>query len=191
MTVARSITAKIYIVLFKKMTFTFNPISTLSVAETIDCLYQTAFGNSSVPRHLQLAWWKNYPNGMWGIFLNGAVVGAMSCYPIDRSTYLQIKKGEIREKEISPEKVSLTHLYGFYWSEIVVLPEFRQQQLAQKLINAFWDYHQAFQNYPVLAMAYSSEGSKLLQSQRFINVLSASHQPDQMEVWERFTYPTA
>lgn len=167
------------------MSFQFKPIHSLTGFETVDRLYQTAFGQSSVPTAIQFAWWNQYSEGMWAIFHDDVVIGAMSCYPIDALTYWQIRKGEIREKDIYPEKVSITTLYGFYWSELVVLPEYRKQHLAKQLITSYWQHHYAFQNYPVLAMAYSEAGANVLQSQGFSNVLSAHLQPDHMDVWEK------
>lgn len=163
----------------------FRCIQSITEAESADKLYQTTFGASSVPTSIQLSWWQKAPCGMWGVFSEKILIGAMSCWLIDKKTYENIKNGWIRERDILPDNIDFQNGFGFYWSEIVVDNNFRNQHIAQQLINAFWHYHQKFENFSVLALSYSENGTKLLKKNNFQPILPIQLQPDGMGVWEK------
>ena len=65
----------------------------------IDCL---AYGEDNVPFEVLLAWWERYPQGHLLIETRqGAVIGGLGLWPVDREDYQALRQGTLRENDLS------------------------------------------------------------------------------------------
>lgn len=147
----------------------------------LDNLYQSCFGQSSVPTNIQKKWWTVYPQGIIGLYHSNELIGGLSYWPINSNTHEKLKIGKLREREIDTTDFDTSRPQHFYISEIAIREEFRQKYYANLLIKNFLIKIEPFvSNRPVYisAFEYSSQGSKILHKLGFIKQIDAKNTPD-------------
>lgn len=147
----------------------------------LDDLYQSCFGQSSVPTETQKKWWTAYPKGIIGLYFSKELIGGLSYWPVNAKTFEKLKLGQLREREISVADFDTVRPQHFYISEIAIKEEFRQKYYANLLLKNFFICVEPYlTNMPIKisAFEYSSQGSKILHHLGFVKQTDAENTPD-------------
>lgn len=149
--------------------------------QKLDDLYQSCFGQSSVPTDTQRSWWRAYPKGIIGLYHSNELIGGLSYWPVNAKTFEKLKLGQLREREINVADIETAKPQHFYISEIAIKLEFRQKYYANLLLKNFFISVESYvTNLPVkiCAFEYSSQGSKILHKLGFVKQTYAENTPD-------------
>lgn len=147
----------------------------------IDALYQSCFGEASVPTFVQFSWWKKFPKGIIGLYYNELIIGGLSYWTLNSLGFNQFSEGTLAEKEISIAHINPSKLHGIYISEIALKNEFRHLKISHLLMDYFFEHRP--KKLPILALAYSNEGRKILEKYGFQLFLPASKTADKQDLY--------
>lgn len=89
------------------------------------------YGAESIDHEGLCAWWKAYPAGIYVLWIDSKIVGAVGIWPIKKATYNKIIKGKIDEVDITARDISRsaagrTHSY-WYVADIVLEKRYRSK----------------------------------------------------------------
>jgi hypothetical protein len=139
------------------------------VTETSEKIY----GPDNVPRERSLSWWKQYRRGTFAAYRDldkgsSTIAGYVSIWPIKKTTYEKLRRGRLREAELSlrsidGDKTSSPRKY-WYVSNIVVARDCRRllPELLAQAIRNWIDAGNLSDSVAALAFAYSPQGEHLL-----------------------------
>jgi hypothetical protein len=164
-----------------------RPIKTAAEFKLVDEIYHNCFGESSVPTEVLKSWWLSYHKGIIGLFFDSEIVGGLSIWSLNDSTFDNIRKGHIKEREILSSSIDNLTKNKWYISEIAIIKEHRNLKTLGEFLTCIVDYlnNEIGQNYPatILALAYSKEGRNLLKRTGFIMELNADQTPDKQPLY--------
>lgn len=159
------------------------------------------YGDDNVAFDRVLSWWRQFPQGAFAVYhyAVGAppdLAGYLSIWPLKKSTYIKLRKGRCREREISHRSINgiSSTLKRQYWyvSNIVMAKRYRHGPLLRLLLEKGLQYWAENGNLEeqvsVLAFAYSNKGAALLRKFGFLELSGTS--PDGWPIYE-FESPTA
>jgi len=153
----------------------------------VDDLYQRCFGDSSVPTFTQKDWWNHYRRGITGIFLDESPIGGLSYWPIDTQTFIGLRDGRLKEREIDARNFNAVLPDYIYISDIAIELEFRGMNYADLLLEYFFfsvkEYVDAGGILTICAFGYSVAGSKILNKSGFKKVADAENTADKQDFY--------
>ncbi len=162
-------------------------IESLAEFSEIDTLYQSCFGDASIPSGILKSWWQKYPKGLIGLFEDNKLIGGVSIWTVDDATFDALKKGHLKEKDISSDNLDLLTKEKWYISEIAISSKKRNLTNLQTLIDKTLEQlEEEISNlFPsqVLAMGYSNQGVSLMQTLGFVQELNPSQTLDHMPLF--------
>lgn len=163
------------------MDYTLDFIKTEEDFFEVDTLYQSCFGVASIPTQVQYAWWKKFPQGIIGLYHNNLIIGALSYWTLNTKAFEQLSKGKLSEKEIPSSQINPLKPSGIYISEIALKKEYRHLKIAHLLMDFF--HEKRPKNIPILALAYSVEGKRILEKEGFKLLLTAAQTADYQDLY--------
>ncbi|NTV66605.1 MAG: GNAT family N-acetyltransferase [Chlorobaculum sp.] len=153
----------------------------------LDDLYQRSFGISSVPTITQKEWWFHYPEGIIGLFLNERLIGGISYWPIDQETFIALRDGRLKERDIEARNFNAELPEYIYISDIAIEPEFRGRHYTDLLLGKFFISIKknlvADRPLTICALGYSVAGKKILTSYGFSKVKDAENTSDKQDFY--------
>jgi len=158
-------------------------ITSQSEFEIVDKIYQTCFGINSVPTEIQYQWWQKFSKGIIGLFVDNKCIGAMSYWTLNPIGYDLMSTGSIKENWIKPEYIDPIFPKGIYISEIALLPQYQKKGMSNHLFQHFQNQILSNKKLPVLALAYSTGGKRILEKEGFKLLLNASQTLDNMPLY--------
>ena len=149
----------------------------------VDAIYQRCFGKDSVPTQIQYDWWKKFPPGIIGLYLDEKIVGGLSYWPLGEEGFDLLVNGTIKEKDLTATHLESVQPKGIYISEVAITKTHRSKNLSHHLLSACFEQLKQWQGLPVLALAYSFQGKTLLIKYNFHKIKEANEMPDGQELY--------
>lgn len=89
----------------------------------------SVYEGESISHEGLCAWWSAYPKGIYVLRIDSKIAGAVGIWPIKKTTYRRIIKGEIDEVEVKAKDISRkvagrTYSY-WYFADIILRGEYR------------------------------------------------------------------
>jgi hypothetical protein len=134
---------------------------------------ETIYGVDNVPLERSLSWWKQYRRGTFAAYRDetsgsSVIAGYVSMWPVKKSTDQKLRRGRLRECELSfrsiaGDKTADPRKY-WYVSNIVVARNHRRllPELLAQAIASWVGSGNLGQSVAALAFAYSRQGEQLL-----------------------------
>jgi hypothetical protein len=128
-----------------------------------------AYGPSNIGFNVLQAWWMAYPAGIYGLFINGRISGALGIWPVNRKWMIAFASGRAAEEDLSPDIIRANGNRGtdsWYISGLVIETRLRGSMAVPVLLKEAtvgWAIDGRLKH-PVklAAMAISNDGEKLL-----------------------------
>ncbi|MGL4629681.1 MAG: hypothetical protein ACRCVT_00645 [Leadbetterella sp.] len=162
-------------------------IESLDEFSKIDALYQSCFEESSIPTETLRSWWQTYTKGLIGLFEGDQLIGGLSIWPIDNTTFEAIFEGNLREKDILDKNIDSKNKNKWYISEIAIQPQKRNFKYLPVLLNRTFEQLEEeisdFTKSQILAMSYSNQGASLMRKLGFVQELYPSQTMDKMALY--------
>jgi hypothetical protein len=153
----------------------------------LDDLYQRSFGVSSVPTITQRDWWFHYRWGIIGLFLNERLIGGISYWPIDGETFIALRDGRLKERDIDARNFNAERPEYIYISDLAIEPEFRGRHYTDQLLKKFFasikKYYVTGRPLTICALGYSLAGAKILKNYGFSKVTDAENTSDKQDFY--------
>ena len=128
-----------------------------------------AYGPSNISFNVLQDWWIAYPAGIYGLFINGRISGALGIWPVNRRWMLAFASGHAAEEDLKPDIIRTSGSRGtdfWYISGLVIERRLRGSMAVPILLKEAtvgWAIDGRLKH-PVrlAAIAISSDGEKLL-----------------------------
>jgi hypothetical protein len=147
----------------------------LRVVSELDAL---VYGGESIDHEGLCSWWRAYPAGIYVLWIDSKIVGALGVWPIKKTTYNKIIRGEIDEVDITAHDISRraagrTHSY-WYVADIVLQKKYRNKRgkwalfLLESAISQWLREGNLASEIHLCALGFKPAGISLLQNFRFL-----------------------
>jgi hypothetical protein len=144
------------------------------VVSELDAL---VYGGESIDHEGLCSWWRAYPAGIYVLWIDSKIVGALGVWPIKKATYNKIIKGEIDEVDITGRDISRraagrTHSY-WYVADIVLEKRYRNKPekwalfLLEAAISKWLREGNLASEIHLCALGFEREGISLLENFKF------------------------
>lgn len=155
-----------------------------------------AYGGESVSHEGLRSWWKAYPKGIYVLWEETTIVGAIGIWPIKKATYNRIIRGQVDEVDIGPGDISRNvsrrpHAY-WYFGDIVLREESRNKPekwylfLLEEAIRRWSCEGNLAPEVHVCALGFTAAGVSLLEKFRFLRPGDDPvRSPDDKPVYQR------
>ncbi|MDI1255442.1 MAG: hypothetical protein PSV16_05015 [Flavobacterium sp.] len=153
----------------------------------LDSIYQSCFGEHSVPTQRQKEWWTKSNSNILGLFSDKKIVGGVSFWNINFKTFEKLKTGQLKERDITIDDFdkSLKNLY--YLSDLAIIEDCRQKLYSNLLLRNLVEQieNNADKNLgiKVLAFAFSESGNRILIRLGFEKIKDASETLDNQDLF--------
>jgi hypothetical protein len=162
--------------------------------ELLDRLYEIdceAYGSHAVDRSILERWVAQCPQTITLLMIDGEIIGAFGLLAVSEEQIRLFIAGKLEEKDFIslPEDVE-GHRF-WYWSGVVVVPEYRRSQMSPlrpllaRGIDAWLSSGRASEDAYVFACGCTKEGTGLLGRFRFEQIKSASEMADDAALYSR------
>lgn len=165
------------------MSFITKTIQNESEFQSVDAIYQDCFGTASVPTETQWQWWQKFPNGIIVLYEDEKIIGGLSYWPLNAIGFELFSNGKIKESDIQTQHIDYLNPKGVYISEIAIIQAYRNKNLASMLMKTFFEKTIKYLEIPVLALAYSDRGRKILKQFDFKILKKAKEIPDNQDLY--------
>ena len=153
--------------------FRLEYVSTEAAFAEISKTSETIYGGDNVPLERSLSWWKQYRRGTFVAYWDAKdrtseIAGYVSMWPVKKSTYQKLRKGHLREGELSYRSIegdSADCVRKYWYVSNIVVARARRRLLPELLAQAIGNWIQLAnlgETVSALAFAYSTEGEDLL-----------------------------
>jgi hypothetical protein len=151
---------------------------------------KAAYGEDSLTYEQFLDWWSSFPLGLWALFSEKRVVGAIGIWPLSVRTAKWLKSAKLKESELSgPIMRPFTKrpARAWYISGLVLQPHVAGSDAIRTLFSegiGSW-LRRTKIAFPcqLLALAYFAETEVLLDSFDFSHIQNASSMPDRLPLF--------
>lgn len=128
-----------------------------------------AYGPSNISFDVLQDWWMAYPAGIYGLFIQGRISGALGIWPVNRRWMMAFASGRAAEEDLKPEIIKTSGNRGtdlWYISGLVIERRLRRSMAVPILLKEAtvgWAIDGRLKH-PVrlAAIAISDDGEKLL-----------------------------
>ena len=160
-------------------------ITSIAQLEDLWRIDKEAYGEHSLEFEPFLEWWNAYPYGSRCLFLGGNIVASIGIYPLSQEQFNGFVNGEIAEGDLVP--CLLNKSDHWYFSGMVILPEYQNRGLARRLLRmgvGGW-IRSGHLEYPaqVCGLAQTEAGRKALELMDFKRSKTGSKMPDGLSMY--------
>jgi hypothetical protein len=149
-----------------------------------------AYGEASITYEKFLDWWSSFPLGLWALFCQDRIVGAIGLWPMSVRTAAWLKSGKLKESQLSGAMMRrFVRKPARFWyvSGIVLLPQLAGSRAIRTLFSegiGSWLRHTRIE-FPcqLLALAYFAESEVLLEGFGFFRIQNATAMPDHVPLF--------
>jgi hypothetical protein len=151
---------------------------------------KAAYGEASITYEKFLDWWSSFPLGLWALFFQERVVGAIGIWPLSLRTASWLKSAKLKESELTGSIMrpfTRRPARAWYVSGLVLQPQVAGSEAIRTLFSGgigSW-LRRTKIAFPcqVLALAYFAETEVLLESFGFCRIQHASAMPDRIPLF--------
>jgi hypothetical protein len=151
---------------------------------------KAAYGETSITYEKFLDWWSSFPLGLWALFFQESVAGAIGIWPLSLRAAKWLKSAKLKESELTGSIMrpfTRTPARAWYVSGLVLQPQVAGSEAIRTLFSrgiGSW-LRRTKIAFPcqVLALAYFPETEVLLESFGFYRIQHASAMPDQVSLF--------
>jgi hypothetical protein len=175
-------------------------VKTVRSESELTLLYNTEieeYGADSIIRFENLlAFWRQYPQGVFCLFCGNHIVGGIGIWPIYINTFQNLVQGRLDEKDLNGNHVlahdSLYPLECWYIGDIILAKQHRQTKdgcaglLLEGSIRARLTNSRLASQVSICALVYSRQGKSL---SRKIGLIFCAKSPDGHDVYMRRCSP--
>ena len=152
----------------------------------IDC---EAYGEANISKDILRKWWGTYPEGLYIVKKNGAVVGGFGIWPIAKDAYDNLKNGSIKELELTVLNKNLSKSNYWYISGIVIMKKYRRTKILWCMLYVIikhWYETQVKSNSVIIgSIPISDEGKDLLTRHGFFLSIIADERKNHFPFFEK------
>jgi hypothetical protein len=155
-------------------------------------LDEESYGQANIDYEVFMRWWEAYPKGLYAIFLDDQVAGAIGIWPVTKSFIQNFSTGKLKETDLPPEAIKLAGERGtdsWYVSGLVVRSGLRRRSVVAALLQEAclsWAIDSNLRHpVNVFAISISEEGDKLLSRYEFSLAASKEKMSDGYSLYSR------
>jgi hypothetical protein len=149
-----------------------------------------AYGEASITYEKFLDWWSSFPLGLWALFYQKRVMGAIGIWPLSIRTARLLKSAKLKESHLSGTMMRrFTQRPTRFWyvSGLVLQPQLAGSRAIRTLFSegiGSWLRRTKIE-FPcqLLTLAYLAESEVLLETFRFSRIQNATAMPDHVPLF--------
>jgi predicted nucleotide-binding protein len=138
----------------------------------------SAYGGESIDYEGLRAWWRVYPKGAYVLWKDSKIIGALGLWPIKKTTYERLIKGEIDEVDLKAKDINRivdgrTYSY-WYFADVVLQEEYQNRRekwlvfLLEEAIRQWLSEEILPSEIHLCALGFTGKGISLLERFRFL-----------------------
>ncbi|HEX8920553.1 MAG TPA: toll/interleukin-1 receptor domain-containing protein [Pyrinomonadaceae bacterium] len=148
--------------------------------KAVSRLDELAYGGESINHKGLCSWWRAYPRGIYVLWKDFRIIGAVGIWPLKKATYDRLVKGKIDEPDIKAQDISgridsRTYSY-WYFADIVLEEQYQDTDeklglvLLEESLRQWLSEGNLAPQINVCALGFEQEGISFLQNFNFLPV---------------------